>query len=73
MDRLRMSFGHSVPWDDERVLERYELLYEAGLLAEAARDGRPAAKDWASLPRAWAPDDVRSPPDFGDRDQQASG
>ena len=45
-----MSFGHSVPWDDERVLERYELLYEAGLLAEAARDGRPAAKDWASLP-----------------------
>ncbi|HYC04203.1 MAG TPA: hypothetical protein VED40_12965 [Azospirillaceae bacterium] len=25
-------------WDDERVLERYELLYEAGLVAEAGRD-----------------------------------
>jgi hypothetical protein len=50
MDRLRMSFGHAVPWDDERVLERYELLYEAGLLAEAARDGRSAAKDWHVLP-----------------------
>jgi hypothetical protein len=46
MDRYSMSFGQSVPWDDERVLERYELLYEAGLVAEALRDGRPAAKDW---------------------------
>ena len=26
-------------WDEGRVLERYELLYEAGLLTEAARDG----------------------------------
>ena len=25
-------------WNEERVLERYELLYEAGLAAEAARD-----------------------------------
>ena len=36
------------PWNEERMLERYELLYEAGLAAEAARDrgraerGRPA-------------------------------
>ena len=72
MDRLRMSFGHTVPWDDERVLERYELLYEAGLLAEAARDGRTAAKDWAGAAAIWAPDDVRSPPDFGDRDKPSS-
>ncbi len=50
MDRFRMSFGHLVPWDDERVLERYELLYEAGLVAEAARDGRTAAQSWAKLP-----------------------
>ena len=50
MDRLRMLFGQSVPWDDERVLERYELLYEAGLVAEAARDGRSAANDWSGLP-----------------------
>lgn len=29
-------------WDESRVLERYELLYEAGLVAEAARDrGQP--------------------------------
>ncbi|MEM1288798.1 MAG: NAD regulator [Pseudomonadota bacterium] len=27
-------------WDDERVLERYELLYEAGLIGEAHLDGR---------------------------------
>lgn len=27
-----------VRWDESRVLERYELLYEAGLVAEAARD-----------------------------------
>lgn len=26
------------PWNEERVLERYELLYEAGLAAEAERD-----------------------------------
>ncbi|MDP9103469.1 MAG: NAD regulator [Pseudomonadota bacterium] len=26
------------PWNEERMLERYELLYEAGLAAEAARD-----------------------------------
>lgn len=33
-------------WNEERVLERYELLYEAGLVSEAARDhasGAPAA------------------------------
>ncbi|MFC5342861.1 NAD regulator [Brevundimonas staleyi] len=28
----------SARWDETRVLERYELLYEAGLVAEAARD-----------------------------------
>ncbi len=50
MDRLRMCFGQSVPWDDERVLDRYELLYEAGLIPEAARDGRAAAKEWSGLP-----------------------
>jgi hypothetical protein len=31
------------PWDEEKVLERYELLYEAGLVEEARRDGREAA------------------------------
>lgn len=43
-DRMRLCFGvDGVAWDDEKVLERFELLYEAGLVAEAARDGRPNA------------------------------
>lgn len=55
MDRLRMCFGQSVPWDDEKVLDRYELMYEAGLIAEAARDGRAAAKQWVGLPQLGRP------------------
>lgn len=39
--RIRLAFGlDDFPWDEERVLERYELLYEAGLVAEAHIDGR---------------------------------
>ena len=38
-ERLRLCFGEGgVGWDEEKVLERYELLYEAGLVREAARD-----------------------------------
>ena len=37
-------------WDEERVLDRYELLYEAGLVEEARRDGRPAALARKSIP-----------------------
>lgn len=44
-DRMRLCFGvDGVQWDDEKALERYELLYSAGLLLEAARDGRPNAQ-----------------------------
>lgn len=44
-DRMRLCFGvDGVAWDDEKALERYELLYSAGLLLEAARDGRPNAQ-----------------------------
>ena len=32
-------------WNEERALDRYELLYEAGLVAEAARDQDRAAPD----------------------------
>lgn len=40
-ERARLAFGFdNSAWDEERVLERYELLYEAGLVAEAQRDGR---------------------------------
>ncbi len=45
-ERAEIVFGlGGAPWDGERVLERYELLYEVGLVAEARRDagtGRPA-------------------------------
>ena len=39
-ERLRHCFGVGSPWDEEKVLDRYELLYEAGLVEEARRDGR---------------------------------
>jgi len=39
--RLRLAFGlDDFPFDEEHVLERYELLYEAGLVEEAVQDGR---------------------------------
>src|SRR5215472_11630557 len=37
-ERLGLAFGDS--WNEELVLERYELLYEAGLIREAWRDMR---------------------------------
>jgi hypothetical protein len=42
--RARLLFAlDGATWNEERVLERYELLYEAGLAPEAARDrGEPA-------------------------------
>ena len=50
--RVQMAFGlGGGAWDEERVLERYELLYEAGLVDEARRDGRDAADYWSGLPR----------------------
>ncbi|MGZ3378065.1 MAG: NUDIX hydrolase [Phenylobacterium sp.] len=48
MGRARLLFAlDGAPWNEERVLERYELLYEAGLAREAARDRGEVA---ASLP-----------------------
>ena len=39
LSRARLSFAlDGVGWNEERVLERYELLYEAGLVHEAERD-----------------------------------
>ena len=50
-ERLRLCFGvDGSPWDEEKVLDRYELLYEAGLVEEARRDGREAALGRARLP-----------------------
>ncbi|SHL49270.1 NUDIX hydrolase [Roseibium suaedae] len=55
-ERLKIAFGAPLSgaageWDEERALERYELLYEAGLIEEALRDERAAALDRDSLPR----------------------
>ena len=43
-ERMRLAFGlGGIGWDEEKTLERYELLYEAGLVEEAVRDGRAKA------------------------------
>jgi hypothetical protein len=43
-ERLRLCFGNDFSsFDEEKALERYELLYEAGLVEEAVRDGRARA------------------------------
>ena len=55
-DRIRICFGaDGAAWDEEKVLERYELLYEAGLVEESRRDGREAALAWGALPRFGSP------------------
>jgi hypothetical protein len=42
-ERIELTFGfESETWTDERVLERYELLFEAGLVPEALRDAQPS-------------------------------
>lgn len=51
-ERISMCFGlDGIAWDEEKVLERYELLYGTGLLDEARRDGREAAALWSKAPR----------------------
>lgn len=55
-ERLKMCFGlYDGTWDEEKVLERFELLYSAGLVEEARRDGREAALTWGNLPRLGIP------------------
>ncbi len=40
-DRIKQTFGiGGAGWNEERVLDRFELLFEAGLVDEAARDGQ---------------------------------
>jgi hypothetical protein len=58
--RVRLLFAQDgAPWNEERVLERYELLYEAGLALEAARD-RDRARGGP------APEPERFDPAFGE-------
>ena len=54
LDRVRALWGlDGRRWNEERVLERYELLYEAGLAPEAARDREGASSP--PRPEAGAP------------------
>jgi len=56
LERIGVCFGlDGASWDEEKVLERFELLYEAGLVSEAKRDGRRAANHWSSLPELGRP------------------
>lgn len=56
IERVNICFGvNGSVFDEEKVLDRYELLYEAGLLFEAKRDGRQAALDWEDVPRLGEP------------------
>jgi hypothetical protein len=58
-DRVRLTFGlDGAAWNEERALDRYELLYEAGLVAEAARD-RGEAPSRHSVGEAMASDHRR--------------
>ncbi|MDE8349802.1 MAG: hypothetical protein POG74_10015 [Acidocella sp.] len=48
--RIAVAFGlEGRRWNEELVLQRYELLYEAGLVAEATRDGITCHSDTSGL------------------------
>ena len=52
-DRTGINFGlHGSTWDGYRVLERYEQLYEVGLVPEAHRDKLLRGETWAGMPEA---------------------
>jgi hypothetical protein len=51
-ERVGFAFGQgNGGWDEEKVLDRFELMYEAGLVEEARRDGREAALARGELPK----------------------
>jgi hypothetical protein len=57
-ERVSIVFGLDPAWDGIRVLDRYELLWEAGIVRETVRDRGlerlpgPADERWAGLPLA---------------------
>ncbi|MEM7051227.1 MAG: NUDIX domain-containing protein [Acidobacteriota bacterium] len=59
-ERADITFGlGGVAWNGDRVLERYELLYESGAVAESHRDHGPGGDDSCTLGRAMALDHRR--------------
>jgi hypothetical protein len=49
--RIEVNFGDGKKgWNEDLVLQRYELLYEAGLVAEAGRSGEPVNEPMAGMP-----------------------
>lgn len=55
-DRVRICFGlDGMLWDEEKVLERFEMLYEAGLADEAVRERRNSAHEWGDRPKLGLP------------------
>ncbi len=54
--RARLLFAlDGATWNEERVLDRFELLYEAGLAAEAERDQARARGEDAGEPAGYSP------------------
>jgi len=52
LERVHLLFGaDGGRFDEENVLDRYELLYEAGLVEESVRDGREPAPGAENLPK----------------------
>ncbi|ETW93353.1 MAG: hypothetical protein ETSY1_39615 [Candidatus Entotheonella factor] len=61
-ERVEITFGlHGAPWDPDRVLERYELLYEAGLVDEPHQglSTLPPGSSWPHFGRPMALDHRR--------------
>jgi len=53
LERVELTFGlRGARWDSERVLERYELIYEAGLVAESQREGGARSSANLGMPMA---------------------
>jgi hypothetical protein len=49
--RVEINFGNGkTGWNEDLVLQRYELLYEAGLVAESGAAGRPTADPLPGMP-----------------------
>ncbi len=53
-ERIALCFGlERSPWDPERCLERYELLWEIGVVAESPAFDGAGSSDFAGRPMAW--------------------